>query len=163
MSNLEKRLEKATFAAGCFWGVEEAFRKTHGVKSTKVGYTAGSTPNPTYEEVCTDMTGHAEAIQIEYDPKQVSYDELLKLFWSIHDPTTKDRQGPDIGKQYRSMIAYHSPDQESAARKSMELLDRSGKLRNKIVTEIIPTSQFFPAEEYHQRYYEKRGGGACYV
>ena len=154
-------LEIATFAAGCFWGVEDAFMKTKGVKSTRVGYTGGKLTNPTYEDVCTDKTGHAEAIQIKYDPKEISYKELLELFWSIHNPTTKNRQGPDIGTQYRSSIFYHTPEQEKIAKKVKQELDDS-KFQNKIVTEIVAASTFYPAEEYHQKYYQKIGGGSCY-
>jgi peptide-methionine (S)-S-oxide reductase len=157
----ENGLEIATFAAGCFWGVEDAFMRTKGVKSTKVGYTGGSLTNPTYEDVCTDRTGHAEAIQIKYDPKEISYKELLELFWSIHNPTTKNRQGPDIGTQYRSSIFYHTSEQEKIANEVKEDLDDS-KFQNKIVTEIIAASTFYPAEEYHQKYYQKIGGGSCY-
>jgi peptide-methionine (S)-S-oxide reductase len=157
----ENGLEIATFAAGCFWGVEDAFMKTKGVKSTKVGYTGGSLTNPTYEDVCTDRTGHAEAIQIKYDPKEISYKELLELFWSIHNPTTKNRQGPDIGTQYRSSIFYHTSEQEKIANEVKQDLDDS-KFQNKIVTEIIAASTFYPAEEYHQKYYQKIGGGSCY-
>ena len=157
----ENGLEIATFAAGCFWGVEDAFMKTKGVKSTKVGYTGGSLTNPTYEDVCTDRTGHAEAIQIKYDPKEISYKELLELFWSIHNPTTKNRQGPDIGTQYRSSIFYHTSEQEKIANEVKQDLDDS-KFQNKIVTEIIAASIFYPAEEYHQKYYQKIGGGSCY-
>lgn len=157
----ENGLEIATFAAGCFWGVEDAFMKTKGVKSTKVGYTGGSLTNPTYEDVCTDKTGHAEAIQIKYDPKEISYKELLELFWSIHNPTTKNRQGPDIGTQYRSSIFYHTSEQEKIANEVKQDLDDS-KFQNKIVTEIIAASTFYPAEEYHQKYYQKIGGGSCY-
>lgn len=154
-------LEIATFAAGCFWGVEDAFMKTKGVKSTRVGYTGGKLTNPTYEDVCTDKTGHAEAIQIKYDPKEISYKELLELFWSIHNPTTKNRQGPDIGTQYRSSIFYHTSEQEKIAKKVKQELDDS-KFQNKIVTEIVAASTFYPAEEYHQKYYQKIGGGSCY-
>jgi peptide-methionine (S)-S-oxide reductase len=157
----ESDLEIATFAAGCFWGVEDAFMKTKGVKSTKVGYTGGNLTNPTYEDVCTDKTGHAEAIQIKYDPKEISYKELLELFWSIHNPTTKNRQGPDIGTQYRSSIFYHTSEQEKIANEVKQDLDDS-KFQNKIVTEIIAASTFYPAEEYHQKYYQKIGGGSCY-
>ena len=152
----------ATFAAGCFWGVEEAFTKTKGVKSTRVGYIGGNLPNPTYEDVCTDRTGHAEALQVKYDPKEISYEELLDLFWSIHNPTTKNRQGPDIGSQYRSIIFYHTPEQESIAKKSKQELDDSNQFQNKIVTEIVRASTFYPAEDYHQKYYQKIGGGSCY-
>ena len=154
-------LEIATFAAGCFWGVEDAFMKTKGVKSTRVGYTGGKLTNPTYEDVCTDKTGHAEAIQIKYDPKEISYKELLELFWSIHNPTTKNRQGPDIGTQYRSSIFYHTSEQEKIAKKVKQELNDS-KFQNKIVTEIVAASTFYPAEEYHQKYYQKIGGGSCY-
>jgi peptide-methionine (S)-S-oxide reductase len=157
----ESGLEIATFAAGCFWGVEDAFMKTKGVKSTKVGYTGGNLTNPTYEDVCTDRTGHAEAIQIKYDPKEISYKELLELFWSIHNPTTKNRQGPDIGTQYRSSIFYHSSEQEKIANQVRQELDDS-KFQNKMVTEIVAASTFYPAEEYHQKYYQKIGGGSCY-
>ena len=157
----ESSLEFATFAAGCFWGVEDAFMKTKGVKSTKVGYTGGNLTNPTYEDVCTDKTGHAEAIQIMYDPKEISYKELLELFWSIHNPTTKNRQGPDIGTQYRSSIFYHSSEQEKIANQVRQELDDS-KFQNKMVTEIVAASTFYPAEEYHQKYYQKIGGGSCY-
>ncbi|TLX87527.1 MAG: peptide-methionine (S)-S-oxide reductase MsrA [Thaumarchaeota archaeon] len=158
----ENDLEMATFAAGCFWGVEEAFTKTKGVKSTRVGYIGGNLPNPTYEDVCTDRTGHAEALQVKYDPKEISYEELLDLFWSIHNPTTKNRQGPDIGSQYRSIIFYHTPEQESIAKKSKQELDDSNQFQNKIVTEIVRASTFYPAEDYHQKYYQKIGGGSCY-
>ena len=158
----ENNLQMATFAAGCFWGVEEAFTKIKGVKSTRVGYIGGNLPNPTYEDVCTDRTGHAEALQVKYDPKEISYEELLDLFWSIHNPTTKNRQGPDIGSQYRSIIFYHIPEQERIAKKSKQELDDSNKFQNKIVTEIVPASTFYPAEDYHQKYYQKIGGGSCY-
>src|SRR5512133_2718661 len=149
-----KKLQLATFAAGCFWGVEEAFRKIKGVKSTMVGYTGGRFNNPTYRDVCTDKTGHAEAIQVQFDPNEVSYEDLLSVFWSVHDPTTKNRQGPDIGSQYRSIIAYHSSEQELLAKKSKEDLERSGQFKGRnIVTEILPASTFYKAEEYHQKYY----------
>ena len=157
----ENSLEIATFAAGCFWGVEDEFMKVRGVKSTRVGYTGGNLTNPTYEDVCTDRTGHAEAIQIKYDPKEISYKELLELFWSLHNPTTINRQGPDIGTQYRSSIFFHTPEQEKIARRVKQELDGS-KFQNKIVTEIVPASIFYPAEEYHQKYYQKIGGGSCY-
>ncbi len=159
----EKKYEKATFAAGCFWGVEEAFRLTKGVKSTMVGYTDGKLKNPTYHDVCSDMTGHAEAIQIEYDPDEVSYEKLLELFWSIHDPTTIDRQGPDIGSQYRSMIAFHTNEQKELAIKSKEDLEKSRVFHDKIVTEIVPVTIFYKAEDYHQKYYMNIGGGSCYI
>lgn len=158
----ENNLERATFAAGCFWGVEDAFLKMKGVKSTRVGYTGGNFPDPSYEDVCTDRTGHAEAIELEFDPNEISYKELLDFFWSIHNPTTKNRQGPDIGSQYRSTIFYHNPEQEKIARKSKQQLDDSNSLQNKIVTEIVPAATFYQAEDYHQKYYQKIGGGSCY-
>jgi peptide-methionine (S)-S-oxide reductase len=154
-------LEKATFAAGCFWGVEAAFRLTKGVVSTAVGYTGGSRPNPTYEDVCSDGTGHAEAVEVTYDPAQVTYEGLLDLFWSIHDPTTPDRQGPDIGSQYRSAVFVHSPEQERSARASLERA-QTGR-RRPIVTRIEPASIFWRAEEYHQQYLEKRGLASCHI
>ena len=160
-----KKLQLATFAAGCFWGVEEAFRERKGVKSTVVGYTGGWFNNPTYRDVCTGKTGHAEAIQVQFDPNEVSYEDLLGVFWSIHNPTTKNRQGPDVGSQYRSMIAYHTPEQELAAKRSKEDLESSGKLNGRrIVTEIVTASPFYKAEQYHQKYYQRRGGsGSCYI
>jgi len=160
--NKIKTLQLATFAAGCFWGVEESFRKIKGVKSTTVGYTGGRWENPTYNDVCADLTGHAEAIQLQYDPQEVSYEDLLEVFWSIHNPTTKNRQGFDYGIQYRSVIFYHTPEQELSARRSIEELEKSGRFRNRIVTEIVPAATFYKAEEYHQKYYEKKGGGSCY-
>ena len=154
--------EKATFGAGCFWGVESAFRQVPGVVSTSVGYTGGTLENPTYQDVCTNRTGHAEAVEVEFDPSQVSYQQLLNLFWEAHDPTTLNRQGPDVGTQYRSAIFFRSPEQEAAAKKSKEELQNSGRFKNKkIVTEITPASEFYRAEEYHQQYLEKRGGKAC--
>ena len=150
-------LEKATFAAGCFWGVESAFRKVPGVVSATVGYAGGSHENPTYEDVCTGRTGHAEAVQLEYDPSTVTYEELLDVFWNIHDPTTPNRQGPDVGSQYRSAIFSHDAEQEAAAIASKEKLDGSGRLPKPIVTEIAPASTFYRAEDYHQGYFEKRG------
>ena len=155
--------EPATFAAGCFWGVEAAFRRTKGVKSILVGYTGGKTPNPTYEQVCTDQTGHAEAVRVEFDPAEVSYDQLLDLFWSIHDPTTLNRQGWDVGTQYRSAIFFYDAAQEAAARASKERLEKAGKFRRPIVTEIVPAGEFYPAEEYHQQYFEKRGVTSCRI
>jgi peptide-methionine (S)-S-oxide reductase len=161
-----KKLQLATFAAGCFWGVEEAFSEIKGVKSTMVGYTGGWFNNPTYRDVCTGKTGHAEAVQVQFDPNEVSYEDLLEIFWSIHNPTTKNRQGPDIGSQYRSMVAYHTSEQELLAKESREGLERSGRLKGKrIVTEIVPSSPFYKAEEYHQKYYQKRGNSSksCYI
>ncbi|HZT37549.1 MAG TPA: peptide-methionine (S)-S-oxide reductase MsrA [Bryobacteraceae bacterium] len=154
---------KATFAAGCFWGVEELFRNTPGVLSTQVGYTGGHTPNPTYQEVCTDRTGHAEAVEIEYDPERVSYEQLLEIFWANHDPTTLNRQGPDIGTQYRSAIFYHSPEQKAAAIASKQALEQSGRFRRPIVTEIVAAGPFYRAEEYHQQYLAKRGLSHCHL
>jgi len=154
--------EKAIFAAGCFWGVEESFRRLPGVVDAAVGYTGGRTDAPTYQEVCTDRTGHAEAVLVEYDPEKIAYEKLLEVFWANHDPTTKDRQGPDIGSQYRSAIYFFTPEQEKAAQASKRALDGSGKFRRPIVTEITPASTFYRAEEYHQRYLEKRGLSHCH-
>lgn len=150
-------LETATFAAGCFWGVEELFRHVKGVKDTVVGYTGGHFPNPTYEGVCSDKTGHAEAVQVTYDPKEISYEKLLKIFWEGHDPTTPNRQGSDVGSQYRSAIFYHTEKQKEAAIRSKEELEKSGNppAGGPIVTEITSASEFYPAEEYHQQYFEK--------
>ena len=149
--------EKATFGAGCFWGVESAFRRVPGVVATQVGYAGGNKANPTYKEVCTDGTGHAEVVEVEFDPARVSYEQLLGVFWQIHDPTQFNRQGPDFGSQYRTVIFYHSPEQERAARASQARLEASGKFRRPIVTEIEPAREFWRAEEYHQQYFEKRG------
>ncbi|CAE6500219.1 MAG: peptide-methionine (S)-S-oxide reductase MsrA [Candidatus Nitrosotenuis sp.] len=146
---------KATFGAGCFWCVEDIFRNTKGVTSTQVGYAGGWKKNPTYEEVCTDTTGHAEVVQVEYDPDQISYKQLLDVFWGCHDPTTLNRQGPDIGKQYRSVIFCHDSEQERVANESMKKIQDSGKYARKIVTEIKPAPAFYRAEEYHQQYYAK--------
>jgi peptide-methionine (S)-S-oxide reductase len=154
-------MAKATFAAGCFWGVEANFRRVMGVTSTAVGYTGGQLANPTYEAVCTDRTGHAEAIEVDYDPKQVRYDDLLEIFWATHDPTTPNRQGPDVGTQYRSAIFYHDAEQEAAAIASKERAEKSGRFRRPIVTQIVPAGVFYPAEDYHQQYYEKRGLKGC--
>ncbi len=153
--------EKATFAAGCFWGVEAAFRKIEGVKETQVGFSGGALEDPTYRDVCTDKTGHAEVVEVTFDPVRVSYEKLLDVFWQVHDPTQLNRQGPDAGTQYRSAIFYHSPEQEAAACASKERLQASGRFRRPIVTEITPASKFYRAEEYHQRYFEKRGIAAC--
>jgi peptide-methionine (S)-S-oxide reductase len=157
------KLEKATFAAGCFWGVEETFRQTKGVKATMVGYSGGKFDSPTYHDVCTDRTGHAEAVEVEYDPAQVTYDQLLDVFWENHDPTTLNRQGPDHGTQYRSVIFYHSPEQKAAAEASKEKLGKSGKYKQPIVTEIEAATTFWPAEDYHQQYLEKRGMSSCHT
>ena len=155
--------EKATFAAGCFWGVKAAFRQIPGVTATRVGYTGGTVPNPTYELVCTGRTGHAEAVEVTYDTERVSYDDLLDVFWSSHNPTTRNRQGFDIGSQYRSAIFFQTPEQEEAARASKERLEADGRWARPIVTEIVPAPEFYDAEEYHQRYLEKRGRSSCTV
>jgi len=155
--------EQATFAAGCFWGVEEAFRQVEGVTDTAVGYMGGNLENPSYRDVCSDATGHAEVLQVTFDPQRVSYDQLLDLFWSIHDPTTLDRQGPDVGRQYRSAVFFHSAEQESKARASKAKQEKSGRFRRPIVTEITPASAFWRAEDYHQRYLEKRGARSCHL
>lgn len=157
------RMEKATFAAGCFWGVEDAFRRVPGVISTVVGYSGGSKPHPTYQDVCTGRTGHAESVQVEFDLAVVSYEDLLGVFWSVHDPTTLNRQGPDIGTQYRSAIFYHSAAQEAAARSSKQKLGSSGRFGRPIVTEIQPVSEFWRAEEYHQQYFQKSGRASCHL
>ena len=156
-------MAKATFGAGCFWGVEEEFRKIPGVQRTAVGYSGGSLANPTYEDVCTDGTGHAEVVDVDYDPQRVSYETLLDAFWKGHNPTQLNRQGPDVGTQYRSVIFFHSPEQEAEARASKERLEKSGRFGRPIVTQIVPAEPFWRAEEYHQRYFEKRGGGSCHV
>src|SRR5438128_3471848 len=145
----------ATFGAGCFWGVEAAFRRVKGVTSTTVGYSGGDFKNPTYQDVCSDRTGHAEVVQVEYDPSQVSYEELLNVFWENHDPTQMNRQGPDVGTQYRSAIFFYTPEQEAAARASKEALERSGRYRRPIITEITPAPEFYRGEDYHQQYLEK--------
>lgn len=155
--------ELATFGAGCFWGVEETFLQTPGVIDTRVGYTGGRTKDPTYEEVCTDGTGHAEAVEVTYDPEKVSYEKLLEIFWNNHNPTTKNRQGPDFGSQYRSAIFTHSPEQKAVAEKSKDALDRSGKWKTPVVTEIVDASTFYPAEEYHQKYLRKSGKSSCHM
>ena len=156
-------MEKATFGAGCFWGVEQAFREVKGVLSTKVGYLGGTLQNPTYHDVCTVSTGHAEVVQVEFDPAQVPYEQLLDVFWNIHNPTTLNRQVPDIGTQYISAIFYHSSEQASAARASKAKLETSGRFKTPIVTEITAASEFYMAEEYHQQYLEKRGMKSCHI
>ena len=153
--------DKATFAAGCFWGVEAAFRQVPGVLATSVGYAGGTKERPTYEEVCTGRTGHAEAVEVEFDPARVTYDQLLDVFWSEHDPTQLNRQGPDHGTQYRSAVFFHSPEQEAAALASRERVQ--SRSRKEVVTEITAASEFWPAEEYHQRYLEKRGLATCAI
>jgi peptide-methionine (S)-S-oxide reductase len=157
------RTEKAMFGAGCFWGVEETFRNLKGVLSTSVGYAGGAKENPTYEDVCTDKTGHAEVVEVEFDPSQIAYDELLDVFWSNHNPTTLNRQGPDIGTQYRSVIFYHSPEQKLAAETSRKKIDTSGRISRPVVTQIEPAPAFWRAEEYHQRYLQKRGQSHCAI
>ena len=148
---------KATFGAGCFWHVEDLLHKTKGVKSTAAGYIGGKLQNPTYEEVCTDKTGHAEAVEVEYDPDEVSFEDLLNVFWTNHNPTTLNSQGPDVGIQYRSAIFYHDEKQKEIAEKSKQELGQSGKFENPIVTEIVPAPTFYKAEEYHQKYFKKHG------
>jgi len=153
----------ATFGAGCFWGVEAAFRQLPGVTATAVGYAGGKLENPTYPDVCTDRTGHAEVVQVTYDPARVAYDDLLKVFWAEHDPTTMNRQGPDVGSQYRSVIFFHTPEQEAAARASKENLEKSGKYKKPIVTQILAAPTFYRGEDYHQQYLEKRGLAHCSI
>jgi peptide-methionine (S)-S-oxide reductase len=153
----------ATFAAGCFWGVEELFRELPGVIKTEVGYTGGHTENPTYEDVCGHRTGHAEAVQITYDPARIGYDRLLDVFWNNHNPTTLNRQGPDVGSQYRSAVFYHDQEQAEVARASRDKLEQSGRFRSTVVTEITPAPVFYPAESYHQQYLLKRGPAACHI
>lgn len=160
---MTKTLEKATFGAGCFWGVEETFANTPGVKNTAAGYMGGQTENPTYEMVCTDLTGHAEVVQMEYDSQEVSYEKLLEIFWHNHNPTTKNRQGPDVGTQYRSVIFYHTPEQKELAEASKRVLDASGEFSDPVMTEIVPAEEFYRAEDYHQRYLAKRGLGNCHI
>ena len=154
---MDINIQKATFAAGCFWGIEEAFSKIAGVISTHVGYTGGHTKNPTYKEVCTDKTGHAEAVEVVFDPKIISYEKLLEIFWQIHDPTTLNRQGPDIGSQYRSAVFYHNEEQKAVAEASKEKFEKSGEFKSKIVTDITEAKEFYRAEDYHQKYFEKTG------
>lgn len=154
-------MSTATFAAGCFWGVEAAFRRVPGVLATTVGYSGGSVENPSYEDVCTGRTGHAESVQIEYDPERVTYETLLDVLWQSHDPTQLNRQGPDVGTQYRSVIFCHTPEQKAAAEASKEALGRSGRYRRPVVTEIREAAPFYPAEDYHQQYLEKRGLAIC--
>jgi peptide-methionine (S)-S-oxide reductase len=155
--------EKATFGAGCFWGVEAAFGEIPGVIETAVGYMGGTLENPTYKDVCTDRTGHAEVVQVTYDPARVTYETLLKHFWNLHDPTTVNRQGPDVGTQYRSVVFFHSPEQQKAAIAIKDELGRSGKFARPIVTEIVPAATFNRAEEYHQKYLERRGVKSCHI
>ncbi len=156
-------MEKATFGAGCFWGVEATFRQIPGVVSTAVGYEGGTLRNPTYKDVCTDRTGHAEVVEVEFDPAKVKYEQLLQVFWENHDPTQLNRQGPDVGTQYRSVIFFHTPEQQAAACASMEERQRSGVYKRPIVTQIVPATEFWRAEEYHQQYLEKRGLATCHI
>ncbi len=155
-------MKTATFGAGCFWGVELAFSQQEGVVETAVGYSGGQAPNPTYEMVCGGQTGHAEVVEVKYDPSIIAYEQLLALFWSVHDPTTLNRQGPDVGTQYRSIIMAHNEEQAELARASRKAMDQSGRFSNKIVTEIVPASEFYRAEEYHQKYLEKKGLRNCH-
>lgn len=157
----KEKLERAGFAAGCFWGVEEAFRCLKGVVSTSVGYMGGEFENPTYQDVCSGQTGHAETVEVIYDPTKITYEELLQVFWEKHDPTTLNRQGPDIGDQYRSVIFYYDSKQKELAQTSKEELQKSGRYKRKIVTQIVPAIKFYRAEEYHQQYLEKRGRKSC--
>ena len=159
----ENNTELATFGAGCFWGVEADFREIDGVIATAVGYEGGSKVNPTYEDVCSHTTGHAEVVQVEFDPSKVTYDQLLSVFWENHDPTQVNRQGPDFGDQYRTVIFYHSPEQKAAAEASKKALEISGKHKKPIATQIVPTQVFYLAEEYHQQYLEKRGRRSCHL
>ena len=156
-------MSKAIFAAGCFWGVEATFRQLPGVTSTRVGYTGGQTDNPTYKEVCTDRTGHAEAVEVTYDPAKLSYDKLLDVFWENHDPTQVNRQGPDFGTQYRSAIFFTTPEQETAARTSKAALEKSHRFSKPIATQIVPAATFYEAEDYHQQYLEKKGLASCHI
>lgn len=150
-------MAQATLAAGCFWGVEETFRTTEGVTATSVGYTGGTTENPTYEQVCTGLTGHAEAVLVDFDPDTISFEQVLEIFWACHDPTQLNRQGPDVGTQYRTAIFFHDADQERIARDSLARAQASGKFRREIVTQITPAPAYYPAEDYHQQYFAKRG------
>jgi peptide-methionine (S)-S-oxide reductase len=156
-------MTKATFGAGCFWGIEAAFRQVKGAGNATVGYSGGTLANPTYEDVCSSTTGHAEAVEVEYDPAVVSYDDLLNVFWQVHDPTTLNRQGPDVGSQYRSVIFYHDDEQKAAAIASKDREQTSGRFRRPIVTQIVPATAFYRAEEYHQRYLEKHGRASCSI
>lgn len=158
----ENKFKKATFGAGCFWGVEDAFRKLEGIVETQVGYAGGDFDHPSYQDVCSGVTGHAEVVEVTYDPEIISYTDLLDIFWNIHDPTTLNRQGPDIGTQYRSVIFYHNPDQEKLAMDCKKRLENSGRHTREIVTEIQPVSTFWRAEEYHQQYIEKTGQRSCH-
>ncbi len=157
MNDSNELTARATFGAGCFWGVEAAFRQLPGVGEAIVGYEGGTSEHPTYRDVCSHRTGHAEVVEVTYDPARISYEQLLETFWSIHDPTTRDRQGPDFGSQYRSVIFYHTPQQQAAAEASKAAVDASGRFRRPLVTQIVPAQTFYRAEDYHQRYFEKNG------
>jgi peptide-methionine (S)-S-oxide reductase len=163
MTDREPDMATATFGAGCFWGVEEAFRRTPGVTGTAVGYMGGHLENPSYQAVCTDRTGHAEVVQVQFDPSQIGYERLLEIFWELHDPTTLNRQGPDIGTQYRSAVFYHDEAQQAAAAGLKARLQAGSRFRRPIVTEITPASTFWRAEEYHQKYIQKNGGASCHL
>ncbi len=160
---MEGMTENATFGAGCFWGVEATFREIDGVVNALAGYEGGHTAKPTYKDVCTDRTGHAEVVQVEYDPDKVSYDQLLDVFWKTHDPTQVNRQGPDVGTQYRSVIFFHTPEQEQVARASKAAVEASGRFRRPIATHIEPARTFYEAEDYHQQYLAKRGVRHCHI
>ncbi len=159
---MNSKIELGTFGAGCFWGVEARFRELDGVTDATSGYMGGQ-PNPTYKAVCTGQTGHAEVVQVQFDPSRVDYDSLLQLFFEMHNPTTRNRQGPDIGNQYRSVVFFHNDSQQDAARKMIKQVDQSGRWQQPVVTEVQPAMAFWPAEEYHQRYLEKHGLGACSI
>jgi peptide-methionine (S)-S-oxide reductase len=160
---IETQTETATFGGGCFWGIEETFRNTPGVLDTEVGYAGGRTENPTYQQVCSGRTGHAEVVRVTYDPAQISYQQLLDIFFRSHNPTTPNRQGPDVGEQYRSVVFVHNGEQEQAVRRAVEEVDGSGRFRNPVVTQIVPAGPFYRAEEYHQQYLARRGLGACHI
>ncbi len=162
-ASVQEMSEFATFGAGCFWGVQQIFDQVDGVIASQVGYMGGFNENPTYKQVCTDTTGHAEVVHVEFDPQKVSFRELVDLFWRLHDPTTLNRQGPDYGSQYRSVIFVHSDEQKQIAEESKAALDASGKLDRKVVTKIEPAPAFWPAEDYHQKYFDKRGMGGCHI
>lgn len=155
------KTKKALFGAGCFWGVEAAFRKINGVVDTRVGYAGGDVPRPSYERVCTGTTGHAEVVEVTYNPEVISYPDLLEAFWNMHNPTEVNRQGPDVGDQYRSVIFYYTPEQKQEAEESQRALEESGKYSRPIATVIQPAPEFYEAEEYHQRYFEKSGRTVC--
>jgi peptide-methionine (S)-S-oxide reductase len=156
-------MEKATFAAGCFWGVEARFQQLPGVSATAVGYEGGSLASPTYQQVCTDRSGHAEAVEIDFDPSKISYQQLLDEFFALHDPTQLNRQGPDWGSQYRSVVFYHSPEQEKAAKETIARFTAEKRFSKPVVTQVVPAETFWRAEDYHQKYLEKRGAVSCHI